>query len=73
MCKHVHRLTQTEMAVLVNSAHEVVSRGLKELESTGVITMRHGQAIVLGRETLRMMDRSRSYSRAVLKYAVVLV
>ncbi len=53
--RHVHRLTQTEMASLVGSAREVVGRALKELETAGVIEMRHGQAVVLNRERLRIM------------------
>jgi CRP/FNR family transcriptional regulator len=53
--QHIHRLTQTEMAALVGSAREVVGRALKELESAGAIEMRHGQVIVLNRETLRFM------------------
>jgi len=53
--QHVHRLTQTEMAALVGSAREVVGRALKELETAGVIEMRHGQAVVLNREKLRIM------------------
>lgn len=51
----IHRLTQTEMAALVGSAREVVGRALKELETAGAIEMRHGQAVVLNRERLRMM------------------
>jgi CRP-like cAMP-binding protein len=53
--QQVHRLTQTEMAALVGSAREVVGRALKELETAGVIEMRHGQAVVLNRERLRIM------------------
>lgn len=52
---HAHRLTQTEMAALVGSAREVVGRALKELETAGVIEMRHGQAVVLNSERLRIM------------------
>ncbi len=52
---HVHRLTQQEMAALVGSAREVVGRSLKELEAAGVIEMRHGHAVVLDKEKLRMM------------------
>jgi CRP-like cAMP-binding protein len=51
----VHRLTQTEMAALVGSAREVVGRALKELEAAGAIEMRHGQAVTLDRERLRVM------------------
>ncbi len=53
--QHVHRLTQQEMAALVGSAREVVGRALKELETAGIIEMRHGQAVVLNRERLRIM------------------
>ncbi len=53
--QQVHRLTQTEMAALVGSAREVVGRALKELETAGVIEMRHGHAVVLNKEQLRMM------------------
>ncbi len=53
--QQVHRLTQQEMATLVGSAREVVGRALKELETAGAIEMRHGQAVVLNRERLRMM------------------
>ncbi len=52
---HAHRLTQAEMAALVGSAREVVGRALKELETAGVIEMRHGQAVVLNSERLRIM------------------
>ncbi len=53
--QQAHRLTQTEMAALVGSAREVVGRALKELETIGAIEMRHGQAIVLNREQLRII------------------
>jgi CRP-like cAMP-binding protein len=53
--QQVHRLTQTEMAALVGSTREVVGRALKELETAGAIEMRHGQAIVLDRERLRLI------------------
>jgi CRP-like cAMP-binding protein len=53
--QQVHRLTQTEMAALVGSTREVVGRALKELETAGAIEMRHGQAVVLNRERLRMI------------------
>jgi CRP-like cAMP-binding protein len=53
--QHVHRLTQTEMAALVGSTREVVGRALKELETAGAIEMRHGQAIVLNQERLRII------------------
>ena len=53
--QHVHRLTQTEMASLVGSTREVVGRALKELETAGAIAMRHGQAIVLNQERLRII------------------
>jgi CRP/FNR family transcriptional regulator len=51
----VHRLTQSEMAALVGSTREVVSRALKELETAGAIEMSHGQAIVLSQERLRII------------------
>ena len=51
----VHRLTQKEIAALVGSTREVVGRALKELETAGAIEMRHGQAVVLNRERLRMI------------------
>ena len=50
------RFTQTEMASLVGSTREVVGRALKELEIAGVIEMRHGQAIVLNQERLRLLS-----------------
>ncbi len=50
----VHRITQSEMAALVGSTREVVGRALKELETVGAIEMRHGQAIVLNQERLRI-------------------
>ena len=53
--QHVHRLTQTEMAALVGSTREVVGRALKELETTGAIEMRHGQAVVSNQERLRII------------------
>jgi len=53
--QQVRRLTQTEMAALVGSTREVVGRALKELETAGAIEMRHGQAVVLNRERLRMI------------------
>jgi len=53
--QQVRRLTQTEMAALVGSTCEVVGRALKELETDGAIEMRHGQAVVLNRERLRMI------------------
>jgi CRP/FNR family transcriptional regulator len=52
---HVHRFTQSEMAALVGSTREVVGRALKELETAGAIEMRHGQAIVLNQERLRIL------------------
>lgn len=52
---HIHRLTQTEMAALVGSTREVVGRALKELETAGAIEMRHGQAIILDQERLRII------------------
>ena len=53
--QQVHRLTQTEMAAMVGSTREVVGRALRELETAGVIEMRHGQVVVLNKERLRMM------------------
>ena len=53
--QRAHRLTQQEMAALAGSAREVVGRALKELETAGAIEMRHGQAIVLNRERLRII------------------
>jgi len=53
--QQVRRLTQTEMAALVGSTREVVGRVLKESETAGAIEMRHGQAVVLNRERLRMI------------------
>ena len=53
--QQIHRLTQTEMAALVGSAREVVGRALKELETAGVIEMRHGRAVVLNKEQLQIM------------------
>jgi CRP-like cAMP-binding protein len=53
--QQIHRLTQTEMAALVGSAREVVGRALKELETAGIIEMRHGHAVVLNKERLRVM------------------
>ena len=53
--QHIHRLTQAEMAALVGSTREVVGRALKELETAGAIEMRHGQAIVLNLERLRII------------------
>jgi CRP-like cAMP-binding protein len=53
--QQVHRLTQTEMAALVGSAREVVGRALKELETAGVIEMRHRRAVVLNKEQLHIM------------------
>ncbi len=53
--QQAHRLTQTEMAALAGSTREVVGRALKELETAGAIEMRHGQAIVLDRERLRII------------------
>ena len=51
----VHRLTQSEMAALVGSTREVVGRALKALETAGAIEMRHGQAVVLDQERLRLI------------------
>jgi len=53
--QHAHRFTQSEMAALVGSTREVVGRALKELETAGAIEMRHGQAIVLNQERLRIL------------------
>ena len=46
---------ETEMAALVGSTREVVGRALKELETAGAIEMRHGQAMVLNQERLRII------------------
>ncbi len=53
--QHAHRFTQSEMAAIVGSTREVVGRALKELETAGAIEMRHGQAIVLNQERLRLI------------------
>lgn len=53
---HSYRLTQREMAALAGTAREVVGRSLKELELSGAIEMRQGQAVVLDLERLRILS-----------------
>lgn len=50
-----HRLTQQEMAAMAGTAREMVGRALKELEAAEAIEMRQGRAVVLDRESLRML------------------
>lgn len=51
------RITQQEMAAMIGTVREIVSRSLRELEAIGAITMRHNQIIITNRDRLLELSR----------------
>jgi CRP-like cAMP-binding protein len=50
------RLTQQEIAAMVGTAREVVSRSLKALEAEGAIRMDHHRIVIISKEILEEMS-----------------
>jgi CRP/FNR family transcriptional regulator len=51
------RITQQEMAAMIGTVREIVSRSLRELEAMGAITMKSNQIIITGRDRLLELSR----------------
>ena len=52
------RLTQQEMAAMVGTAREVVSRSLRALEEEGVIRLERHRIVIMDRESLENLAES---------------
>lgn len=52
------RITQQEMAAMIGTVREIVSRSLRELEAMGAITMKNNQIIITSREQLLELSRT---------------
>jgi len=50
------RITQQEMASMIGTVREIVSRSLKELEAMDAIRLEHNQIIIRNRERLRELS-----------------
>ena len=50
------RVTQQEMASMIGTVREIVSRSLRELEVMGAISLRHNQIIITNRDLLRELS-----------------
>ncbi len=50
------RITQQEMASMIGTVREIVSRSLKELEAMGTISLRHNQIVITNRDRLRELS-----------------
>ena len=46
------KVTQQEMASIIGTVREIVSRSLRDLEATGAINLRHNQIIITNRDQL---------------------
>jgi CRP-like cAMP-binding protein len=51
------RVTQQEMAAMIGTVREIVSRSLRELEAMGAISLKHNQIIVSNRDRLLELSR----------------
>lgn len=51
------KITQQEMASMIGTVREIVSRSLRELEETGAISLRRNQIIIANRNKLLEMGR----------------
>jgi CRP-like cAMP-binding protein len=49
------KLTQQEMATQLGTVREMVARALKQLESRGLIEIKHGRIVIVDRQTLEKM------------------
>ena len=52
------RITQQEMASMIGTVREIVSRSLRDLEAMGAISLRHNQIIIIDRDQLRELSSS---------------
>ena len=46
------RITQQEMASMIGTVREIVSRSLRDLEAMGAVALRHNQIIIADKEKL---------------------
>ncbi len=46
------KITQQEMAFMIGTVREIVSRSLRELEAMGTISLKHNQIVITNRNTL---------------------
>jgi CRP/FNR family cyclic AMP-dependent transcriptional regulator len=51
------RITQQEMAAMIGTVRELVSRSLRELEAMGAVSLKHNQIIIANRDRLLELSR----------------